>query len=111
MTIALFAEADSYDDDKDPRTFNSVEDAVALTDRTQAPEPDQFTPERFTLLFRVMREAINTVTDLFPNPAVGNGPEQLQRGRGENDPVGHSPSFRLARSQEMSLPALASRML
>ena len=75
VAVPFFAEANAYDDDKNPRAFNSVEDAVTLTDRAQAPKPDKFASERLALLFRVMREAVDAVPDLFPNPAVGNRPE------------------------------------
>lgn len=96
MPVALLAQADRDDDDQHPVPIHTIDDAVPLADGANTSITNEFTPERLTLLLRVMRQSINSLADVLPDSTVSNPLESRERFWSEGEMVGHSPSFRLA---------------
>jgi len=55
VTVPLFPKPNRHDNDQDPGAFHSIEDAIALASRSEAPESREVSSERLSLLFWVVR--------------------------------------------------------
>lgn len=90
--------------------FDTVEDAIALADSPNTANPCQLTPQELSLLLGVMLEIVYPLTN-FPLDATILDGRKRSKGSGRDfNTVGQSPSFRLASSQGIVLPRLASLM-
>src|SRR5688572_26304613 len=67
------------------RSFDPIDDPVALTDGADTAEAGELADERLALLFRRSGELVGALTDETSDALVGDRLDELERGLGPRD--------------------------